>query len=507
MGLYDFTIYDFISRNAMLYPDQDAVVFGNIRHNNIDYKNKCDYFAAGLVNLGIQKGDRIAVIAHNSDQFIILYGAAAKIGAIVLPINWRLQSDEITYVLKNCAPKLVFASVDYQDQVADITRNLPFVQKLYGIGADANHEDFESFEALYTDDGADETFDIDADSGYVIIHTAAVEGTPRGALLSQANIVAINLQMITANHLNEAASYLCVLPLFHIGALSMVMSVMHRGGKNVILDHFDPRLALELLETEKITTFGSFAPMLKMIIDKSKERSYDLSHLRSIGGLEDSESILSILKLAPNAVFYSSYGQTEAMAVTGCNADERPGSAGKPSILTRVALMDDHDQEVAPGESGEICVRSPAVFLGYWGLEEETAHTCRNGWHHTGDIGRFDAEGYLWYVKRKAQKELIKPGGENVYPAEVEKAILDQGSIAEACVIGVSDEAWGEAVKAVCVLKANAKIQPQELIDYVAVKIARYKKPKHVIFVDVLPKTKDGEIDRAQVKKDYGGKY
>jgi long-chain acyl-CoA synthetase len=172
-----------------------------------------------------------------------------------------------------------------------------------------------------------------------------------------------------------------------------------------------------------------------------------------------------------------------------------------------VALFDDDDQEVPVGTPGEICVKSPTVFLGYWGREEDNARTFRNGWHHTGDIGRFDADGYLWYVKRKAEKELIKPGGENVYPAEVEKVILEHGAVAEACVIGVPDREWGEAIKAVCVLKRGRDLTPPALIDFVASRIARYKKPKHVDFVDALPKTPEGETDRVEVKRRHGGKY
>lgn len=152
------------------------------------------------------------------------------------------------------------------------------------------------------------------------------------------------------------------------------------------------------------------------------------------------------------------------------------------------------------------CVHSPAVFLGYWGKDDDTAYTFRNGWHHTGDIGRLDEEGYLYYVKRKTEKELIKTGGENVYPAEVEKVILDHEDVAEICVIGVPDSQWGEAIKAICVLKPGKSLDPSELIDFVASKIARYKKPKYVVFVNALPKTNDGEIDRDQVRKDFGGK-
>ena len=159
------------------------------------------------------------------------------------------------------------------------------------------------------------------------------------------------------------------------------------------------------------------------------------------------------------------------------------------------------------GTPGEICVRGPVVFLGYWGREEDTAYTFRNGWHHTGDIGRFDEDGFLFYVKRKAEKELIKPGGENVYPAEVEKVVLEHEKVAEASVIGVPDKKWGEAIKAVCVLKAGESLDPKDLSEFVASKIARYKKPQYIDFVDALPKTDDGEIDRDQVKKDHGGKY
>jgi acyl-CoA synthetase (AMP-forming)/AMP-acid ligase II len=507
MQLRDFTIYDFINRNAFLYPNRDAVVFGDVRITNRQYKEKCDQIAAGLTKLGIQKGDRLAVVAHNSDRFWILYGAVAKIGAIIVPVNWRFQKDEIEYVLKDCTPKIVFAGVEYQGIVADASHRVDSVEKLYTMASSSENEAFQPFDGLYTSDGADLSFDISSDSGYVIIHTAAVEGTPRGALLSQKNIIAINMQIIALNRFDDEAIHLCVLPLFHIAALSQAMAVMHHGGRNVILDRFDPASALRLIEKEKVTTFGSFAPMLKMLLDASEKSPSDLSSIQGIGGLEEPASIKAFLQAAPNAAFYSGYAQTEAMAVTGCNLFERPGSAGKPSILTRVCLFDDNDREVLPGEAGEICVRSPAVFLGYWGLEEETAYTFRNGWHHTGDIGRFDEDGYLWYVKRKAQKELIKPGGENVYPAEVEKVILSHGSIAEVCVIGVPDPAWGEAIKAICVLKAGAHLKAQDLIEHVAKKIAGYKKPKHVVFVETLPKTEDGQIDRAKVKMDHGAKY
>jgi long-chain acyl-CoA synthetase len=169
-----------------------------------------------------------------------------------------------------------------------------------------------------------------------------------------------------------------------------------------------------------------------------------------------------------------------------------------------IKIVDEYDRDVKPGEKGEILVRGPLVFQGYWGQDELTKRTFRDGWHHTGDVARLDNEGYLWYVGRKAEKELIKSGGENVYPAEVEKVILEHPGINEVAVIGVRDPKFGEGIKAVCVLKPNVTLSEQELIDFVAARIARYKKPRHVSFVDSLPKKEDGLIDREKVKVIHG---
>jgi acyl-CoA synthetase (AMP-forming)/AMP-acid ligase II len=287
------------------------------------------------------------------------------------------------------------------------------------------------------------------------------------------------------------------------------MAVMHAGGKNLILERFDPEETLHLIEREKGTFLFHFAPILKMLTDKHEEtgKKYDLSSLRIVGGLDSPDNILRFKQIVPRANMVTGFGQTEAYPVTGGLMEERPGSAGQPMSLCQVALLDDYGNEVPAGTPGEICVRSPVVFKGYWGLPEDTAHTSRYGWHHTGDIGRFDGDGYLWYVKRKAEKELIKPGGENVYPVEVEKTILEHPAISEVSVIGVPDDQWGEAIKAICVLKAGQTLEAQALIDFVASKISRYKKPKFVTFVGSLPRTNEGEIDRDQVKKDHGAKF
>ena len=507
MNPQNFTIYDVISQNAAIYPRREAIVFKDVRLSYSAYKKACDQVAAGLVRAGIGRRDRLGIVAHNCDEFMVLYGAAAKIGAILLPVNWRFQQDEVEYVLQDGSPKIIFAGPDYRRTVVEAARKVKSIEECFTMGGGDPAEGFRSFSELYCETGTEKEFDISADSGFVIIHTAAVDGRPRGALLSQANILFTNLQTMHHYGLTPEDSHICILPLFHIAGLATAMAVMHAGGKNVIVERFDPELTLQLIEKEKGTLFFNFAPILKMILDKYEQGSYNLSSLRYVSGLDTVETIRRFLKLVPQAGYWSGFGQTEVMGVSGAPFAERPGSAGRPSSMARVALFDEYDQEVPRGTPGEICVRSPGVFLGYWGREADTAYTFRNGWHHTGDIGRFDDEGFLWYVKRKAQKELIKPGGENVYPSEVEKVILQHEDVLEVIVIGIPDPEWGEAIKAVCVPKAGKKLDGQQIIDFVAAKIARYKKPKYVIVVDALPKTKEGEVDRERVKKEHGAKY
>jgi long-chain acyl-CoA synthetase len=378
------------------------------------------------------------------------------------------------------------------------------IERCYTIGGGEVPEGFLPFEGLYTEDGAKEEIDVPADSGFVIIHTAAVGGRPRGALLSHANLIFNDLLSMHQWGLDPGDCHLCILPLYHLAALAVFLAVMHIGGKNVIVEHFDAELTLHLIEKEKGTIFFNFPPILKTIMDKYEEGSYDISSLRNVAGPDLPENIQRFYKIAPHARCWSAYGQTEVMGVTASPFEEKPGSAGRPYPSARIALLDNDGNTVPLGTPGEICVRAPTVFLGYWGRSEDNAYTFRNDWHHTGDMGRFDESGYLWYEGRKAEKELIKPGGENVYPAEVEKVILEHPSVAEVSVIGVPDKEWLEAIKAVCVLKKGETLTETGLIDFVAGRIARYKKPKYVVFVPSLPKNKEGSIDRQKVKAEYG---
>lgn len=502
----DFTLYDMIARNACSFPDRIAIVYGDNRISFSAYQTLCDQCAAGLSKEGINIGDRIAVLSSNNDDFLILCGAAAKIGAILVPVNYRLGEGEVEYILKDSEPKYIVSSKEYSDLGRKAALAMGSIQKHYVFKADKNEGDLIPFSTLLQDVKTTESGVVSGSHAYMIIHTAAVGGKPRGCVLSQANILAAGLQMGHMFKLMGSDCHIGTLPLFHIGGFSFSIAVMHQGGKNVIMDRFDPLLVLRLSDNEQGTFCATFPPMLAAILDAQDKQSIDTPSLRVVAGMDSPETIQRFLKKNPQAAFYSLYGQTEVMPVSGCDIAEKSGSIGWPAIMTRVAIFDDLDRQVPMGVQGEICVRSPSVFLGYWNLEADTAYTFRNGWHHTGDRGRMDEECYLYYGGRNPEKELIKPGGENVYPAEVEKVILSHGCIEEVAVIGVPDSEWGEAVQAVCVLRKGYEVGAAELIEFVASEIARYKKPKHVLFVEKLPKTPSGEINREEVKKIYSGK-
>jgi acyl-CoA synthetase (AMP-forming)/AMP-acid ligase II len=502
MGLQDFTVYDLISRNARIFARREALVSDTLRLDFFKLLNYINELSFSLNKFGLQKGDRIAVLSQNCFEFFLLYGAAARIGAVMLPINWRLSSPEVEYILSDGRPRFLFVGPDFRSSIRELKPRVPFIERAFAFGA--SDGELESFSTLLGAEGALPEVEISPNDPYLIIHTAAVAGKPRGATLSHGNIIACTLQHMAVMGLREEDSYLHLLPLFHIADLALSFSVMHAGGKNVLMAKFDPENALQLMEKERITTIGEFPPMLGMLLEKLEGKNYDISSLKHVSGI-DHPSNIDKLKEKAKAEFWIGFGQSETTGmVTVCAHTEKPGSAGKEGPLVKVKLVDDLNREVPVGTPGEICVRGPLVFMGYWNLEEDTRYTFRNGWHHTGDIGRLDENGYLWYVKRKAEKELIKPGGENVYPAEVETAILEHPEVAEVSVIGVRDREWGEAVKAVCVLKPGSSLSPQALIEFVASRIARFKKPKYLDFVPALPKAQGGTIDREKVKAEYG---
>jgi len=506
MGLYDFTFYDLISRNATAFGSKGAwyEVDDGRTLTFSEYKEKVDRLACGLEKSGIRKGDRIGAVGKNSLEYFLLYGAAAALGAIMLPINWRLSADEMGYNLNDCQPRVVFADKEFQASIKGLTDRLPSVEKYFNLGPESG--DFSDFQSLLVQGNECDPVEVHTDDGFVIIHTAAVAGRPRGALLSHGNVLCADMHIDYLCGLKREDVHLNILPLFHVGGLFMATASFHAGALNLNVSKFDAEQAVRLIAEKKASVLIEFPPILASILEQHEKTGVDISSLRAVAGLESPETIEKYQKIT-GGTFYVLYGQTETscLATFGPYSD-RPGSAGRVLPLAEVRLVDDYDQPVPVGAVGEITVKGPMVFKGYWNLPEDNAYTFREGWHHTGDQGRFDEEGFLWYAGRKAEKELIKPGGENVYPAEVEKAILEHPAVLKTVVFGVPDPKWKEGIKAVCQLKEGASLGEQELKDFVGERIARYKRPQYVEFVAELPTLADGAIDRGKVKELYGGK-
>ncbi|MFC1863419.1 AMP-binding protein [Thermodesulfobacteriota bacterium] len=505
MGLYDFTFYDLINRNAGCFSDKNAwyEVDDNQTLTFYQIKEEVDKLAFGLQNEGISKGDRIGILGKNCLEFFLLFGAASALGAIILPINWRLSADEVAFNVNDCEPKILFVGKEFQETIKSIKDKILCVKKYYNLKQ--KDGDFMGFDTLMNNKGAFLEEQVASDDGFVIIHTAAVEGRPRGALLSHNNIMCGNMHFNYLFDLRPHDVHLNVLPLFHAGGLFMVTTTFHAGTLNINTSSFDATQALDLIETNKVSILMEFSPMLTSILEEQEKTGKDISTLCSVAGIDSPDTIEKYQQMV-GGQFYCLYGQTETSCLATFGAyNDKPGSAGKVIQLADVKLVDDYDQPVPKGQIGEILVKGPMIFKGYWNLKEDTEYTFRDGWHHTGDLGSFDKDNFLWYAGRKPEKELIKPGGENVYPAEVEKVILQHPAVERTVVFGVPDPKWKEGIKAVCQLKEGETLDARDLIEFVGGRIARFKKPQYVEFVEDIPLRDDGLPDRNKVKDQYRG--
>ncbi|MBF0468890.1 MAG: AMP-binding protein [Desulfamplus sp.] len=619
MSAHAFSVYDIIKRNALLFPDKTAIVDGEKNMTFQDLLIHVNSLASALDCCGIKPRQSIAILSMNRIEYLVLYGAAAAVGAMLLPLNWRLSTDELAYILKDSGSGFLFFDSSQQKQAYALKESSGFDGKL--IFFDDHNYDHNYKESQYDIDpftkgqaaidafsedkagidtetlekdkdlinakmlnyselvqgrnkfiqgntksstgiasspeiksfATDKRFQIDTDDIFALIYTAAVAGKPRGAALSHSNIIAGNMQTCLTMNIGKDDAYLNMLPLFHITGMNLSLAVMHMGGKNVIMEKFDAQQALAMVEKEKITLMASFPPILTTLMDEidrgkpgagergtdknidsckekmpepstceakaeSRKFSYDLSSLKNTVGIDSPDNILKFREKTSSS-FWVLYGQSETSGfVTLSDSSESPGSAGRQCCISDMAIVDENDVILPSGQSGEIAVRGHLVFQGFWrggykSCEKESGGTdhkgydtssIRNGWHHTGDTGHIDSDGYLWFEGRKPEKELIKPGGENVYPAEVESVVLAHPDIEQTCVIGVPDPKFGEGVKAVCVRKGGSDLSERDLIEFVGARIARYKKPGYVAFIDTMPSKADGSVDRMKVKELYG---
>lgn len=503
MQVHELTLYDVLVRNAFIYGDRPAVIHPHGSLTFHDFVTRVEALAAGLAALPLHKGERVCILALNHPSYLELYGACARLGVIAYPINCRLTADEVSRIVERAAPRLLLVDDSTLSLVGDWPQTRADIPYWYTLGP-TEAAGLTPFETLYHAAGALKPAPVASDDPFAVISTAAVDIIPRGAVLTHTNFLMANLQTIACMGLTAADGNLLALPLFHVAALGAALAVMHAGGANVLMPRFDASQAVQLIDTHRVTYVTSFPPILTQLLDAAAQAGSTLPSLKHVSGLEGPEAIAR-LHASTSAQFWTGFGQTETSGfVTLQRVTDHPGSAGKVGPLCQVRLVDEVDREVPLGTPGEILVRGPLVFQGYFGQPEVTAQTFRGGWHHTGDVGRCDAEGYLYYVQRKPEKALIKPGGENVYPAEVEAVIMELEGVTGVCVFGVPDVQWGEAIKAVVEMPVSQGLTGTQVSEYVGGRIARYKRPRWVEFTPALPRNTVGMVDRDAVQSRWG---
>jgi acyl-CoA synthetase (AMP-forming)/AMP-acid ligase II len=497
------TVYDMLARAAALHPSAAAVIQGDRQWTFGELRTRVDALAAGLAGLGLARGDRLCILAQNDVAYLELYGACARQGIVAYPINWRLTGEEVERVVERAAPRMMVVDASTLGIVEGWPQRKPAVAHWYRFG-DTAGGGFQAFPTLYRDGAETPRAEVAADDTFAVISTAAVDVIPRGAALTHANIVTANLTAMAAFGYTPADRYLLALPLYHITALGTALSHLHAGAASVLVARYDAEEAVRLIDAHRITHVSDFPPVLATLLDAAEKVGSRLPSLRDVVGL-DAPPTIQRLHEKTGAKFWTGFGQSETTGLVSIQrVVDKPGAAGRPVPACQVRLVDDYDRDVPVGTPGEIVVRGPLVFAGYFAQPDVTAYTFRNGWHHTGDVGRFDADGWLYYVKRKPEKELIKPGGENVYPAEVETVIVQLEGVSGACVYGVPDVKWGEAIKAVVEVRPAGRYTAQQVTDFVGGKIARFKRPHVVVFTDALPRTAEGAVDRDAVKARWG---
>ncbi len=482
----DQTLVEVFARHARDRADQPAVIWGAHMLGHAGFHAAVARQAAALAATGVQPGDRVVVLAGNRPEVLVLLGAAAWLGAVMVPINLRLSAAELAQQIIDASPRLLVAEPDFDAAVdAALPQGLGGIERLSLPAAEGTALALVGRTGV-VGEGAPPPAGR-ADDAVLMLYTAAVAGRARGAVASQRNLVASALQLGQAWGLGPADRWLGALPLFHAAGIGLALATQCAGGASVLLPRWDPAAAARAVDEQQITLAATFAPMLGTLLDAAQAAGSTLPSLRVLTGLEPPEVQARLATHCPRASFWAAYGQAEVstMACLGRSAD-RPGSAGRAAALSAVAIVDEAGQPVPTGTVGEIVVRGPTVCLGYWDPETRRplpTTSAADPWHRTGDLGRLDDDGWLFFAGRAAYKQLIKTGGENVYPAEVEQALLAHPALAEAWVFGRPDAQWGEAVHAACALKAGAAVDETALIAFVGERLARYKRPRSVVFV------------------------
>jgi len=511
------TFADIIYRNALIYPDKEAFVCGSERITFAEFNARVNSLIHALQAKGVKKGDVIGVSSWNCLEYTYVYGAAMKGGFIASLFNPRLQAEELDYLINYSEANTLFVGPELVEMVNQLRSRLPKVKNFLSFESAA--PDMICLCDLMAAHSKEETeVQVTEDDPVYILYTSGTTGLPRGALYNQRHAIDDSRTLIISMGLQPEDKHIQIMPLFHTGGLNHFRAFFYVGGTSIIMPQrsFDPAATLQAIQDEKATDIDIVPTHLVAMLNLPDLDKYDLSSLKRMQ-YAGSPMPVEILKRGLNTwgpLFFQNYGQTES----GPNITDLPrqdhdvvfgspeeqkilASTGRPCIGVHARVVDEKDNDVEPGEIGEIIVQSKHVMAEFWHKPEDTAAAIVNGWLHTGDMGTYDEKGYIYIVDRK--RDLIISGGENIFPRELEEVIYQHPAIMEAAVIGIPDPYWVEKVHAVVTLKGGASCTEQELIDFCKQRLARFKAPKSVEFVDALPKNPSGKILKRELRKKY----
>lgn len=512
-------IGDMLRRDAKLFGGKTAIIDGEESLTYGALNRRVNRLANALSELGIEKGDKIAFMGKNCHQFVEFYFACAKGGFVSVPVNARFSSEEASYIVNHSEAVAIICSDDTKAIVKNMRTATDRVKLLISTGNDGG--EFLSYEGILAHSPDDEPMrEVTPDSVAMIMYTSGATGLPKGVVATQRNIMANTNTMCLELRIVPEDVTVLVMPLYHNGGFWPIMSHVYRGATIVLLPHFDLEKMLRAIEEYKVTLLNLVPTMLLRMVSHPGLQACNLESLRLImyaGAPIPLEQLKKAMKILGPHRFYNGLGCTEASGAlislpTAEHAVEGPmagklGSVGKDAMGVEIAIVDQEGKEVPAGIVGEIIGRGDNIAQGYWKMPKETAEVFRNGWLYTGDMGYRDEDGYIFIVDRK--KDIIISGGENVSSREVEEVLHQHPGVREATVIGVPDEEWGEAVKAIVVPEPESlgTLREADLIEFCKARLAGYKKPRSVDFVGELPKNAAGKIDKARLKSLYREKY
>ncbi len=511
---------EFLSISTAICPDKVAIIFEGKRYTFSQLNERVNRVGNALLKLGVQKGDRVAMLQVNTNQCVETYFAAARIGAIYVPLNFRARGNELTYMLNSCEANTLFIGERYTDLVNSIKPELASVKNI--VSLDSQHDGTLYYEDIIKSAPADEIFtDIGDDDTTILMYTAGTTGFPKGVMLSHNSFSIYVLENVSpADPVAEEGNILTV-PLYHVAGIQAMMAAIY-GGRSLVMERqFEPEEWMELVETEKVNRAMMVPTMLKQLMDHPEFSKHDLSSMKVItygAAPMPLEVIKKAVELFPGVSFINAFGQTETAStittlgpedhnLTGTEEEKekklkRLSSIGKPMSDIEMKIVDEEGNELPLGEVGEILARGPRVMSGYWKDEEKTEKTIdKDGWVHTGDMGYVDEDGYFFLAGRAT--DIIIRAGENISPEEVEAVLHSHPKVDEAAVIGVPDEEWGEVPMAVVVVKKGEEATAEEIMEYCRANLASFKRPRSVVFTDELPRNPMGKIIKKQLREQY----